>query len=280
MTTSTFVFADLAGFTALTETHGDEEAIQIASEFTARVRRILPSFGAEEVKTIGDEVMIRVHEPVNAVRLGMRIADELAFHGSPPVRVGMHSGSALARDGDWFGATVNLASRVTRAAKPGEVLLTEQTRRQLGGGAGIELEERGEHYFKNVSEPTFVYRALSPGHESKRLEVDPVCRMAVDPARAARTERRRGIPYFFCSDECRRLFDQEPRRYVAMSPGARAARRGFLINLATFAIIGGVHLVAWVAGGMGGESPPPMLFLFVAWAIVLVFHYRSVREVL
>lgn len=129
---------------------------------------MLPGFGAEEVKTIGDEVMIRVDEPVNAVRLGIRIADELAFHGSPPVRVGMHSGPAVARDGDWFGATVNLASRVTRAAKPGEVLLTNQTREQLAGRHGIELEERGAHYFRNLSEPTLVYRALSPGQESKR----------------------------------------------------------------------------------------------------------------
>ena len=104
--------------------------------------------------------------------------------------------------------------------------------------------------------------------------------MAVDPGRAVGAERRRGIRYFFCSDDCRRLFDEEPRRYVATSRGARAARRGFLINIATFAIIGGVHLVAWVAGGMEGESPPPMLFLFLAWAIVLVFPYRSVREVL
>ena len=102
--------------------------------------------------------------------------------------------------------------------------------------------------------------------------------MAVDPGRAVGAERRRGIRYFFCSDDCRRLFDEEPRRYVATSRGARAARRGFLINIATFAIIGGVHLVAWVAGGLEGESPPPMLFLFLAWAIVLVFHYRSVRE--
>ena len=70
------------------------------------------------MKTIGDEVMIRVDEPVNAVRLGIRIADELAFHGSPPVRVGMHSGPAVARDGDWFGATVNLASWVTRRPSP------------------------------------------------------------------------------------------------------------------------------------------------------------------
>lgn len=123
---SIFLFADLAGFTALTEAHGDASAAMIAGDFTAGVRKILGDFSAEEVKTIGDEVMIRVIDPDTAVRLGTRIVDDLAFHGSPPIRVGMHSGPAVSREGDWFGATVNLASRVADAAKPGEVLITDK----------------------------------------------------------------------------------------------------------------------------------------------------------
>jgi class 3 adenylate cyclase len=115
---STFVFADLAGFTALTEAHGDIEAIEIASRFTAQVHDFLPEHGAEQIKTIGDEVMIRVPRSSDAVRLGVRITRGLAAHGNPPVRVGMHSGPAVKRDGDWFGATINLASRVADAGPP------------------------------------------------------------------------------------------------------------------------------------------------------------------
>jgi class 3 adenylate cyclase len=157
---STFVFADLAGFTALTEAHGDAEAIEIATEFAAQVRTLLPEHHAEEVKTIGDEVMIRVAEPADAVRLGIRIAKELAAHGKPPVRVGMHSGPALRRDGDWFGATVNLASRVAEAAHPGEVLITGATRRDLGETSGFELVEHGPRYFKNIPEAVPLHRAV------------------------------------------------------------------------------------------------------------------------
>jgi adenylate cyclase len=276
---STFVFADLAGFTALTEAHGDPEAIDIASSFAADVRALLRDYGGEEVKTIGDEVMIRVADPVQAIRLGLRIVEKLAAHGSPPVRVGMHSGPATRRNGDWFGATVNLASRVSGAANAGEVLLTEETRRQAGElDEAFELEDRGTQHFKHVPEPIPVYRALGHGRAGHHLEIDPVCWMAVDPARAESVRKRRGIEYFFCSSQCRRLFDQEPRRYVATSRAARAARKGFLINLSIFLIVGGAHLISWAFGS--GHVRPSMLILFGAWAIALAFHFRSVRSVL
>jgi adenylate cyclase len=277
---NTFVFADLAGFTALTEAHGDDAATAIAADFTAAVRRILADFDAEEVKTIGDEVMVRAADPETAVRLGMRIVDDLAFHGSPPVRVGMHSGPAIRRDGDWFGSAVNVASRVTDAARPGEVLLTDETRRQLGdGGGGINLEELGARYFKHVPELIPVYRVNEASSVRGSLEVDPVCRMAVARDRADSMKKRRGIAYYFCSAECRRQFDQDPRRYIALSPGARTARRGFLINLAAFTVVGGAHLAVWAARGFTDASVG-MLLLFAVWAGALVVHYRAVRAVI
>ena len=276
---STFVFADLAGFTALTEAHGDQEAIDIAVRFADRVRELLPDYGAEEVKSIGDELMIRVEDPVGAVNFGIRIVDELAFHGSPPVRVGMHSGSATRLGGDWYGGTVNLASRVVDAARPGEVLITAETRRQVQGRDGIEIEERGTRRFKHVVEPIAVYEALAAGGRSRRLEIDPVCRMAVDPSRAASSRRRLGLSYYFCSADCREKFDAGPKGYIATTAGARAARMGFLINLSAFVIVGAVHLISWAARGFTADSPG-MFALFSVWAAALVFHYRTVRRVL
>jgi class 3 adenylate cyclase/YHS domain-containing protein len=277
---STFVFADLAGFTALTEAHGDAKALQIASQFAAQVRALLQEHHAEEIKTIGDEVMIRVAQPGDAVRLGIRITKELAAHGKPPVRVGMHSGPAVRQDGDWFGASVNLASRVTDAAGPGEVLITDGTRSDLGESGGFELIERGSRYFKNIPEPVPLYRAVGAGEPPIELALDPVCRMAVDPRRAAATRHRIGLTYHFCSPECTAAFSASPRSYIATGAAERAARRGFLINSGVFLVVGTAHLVAWIADSQDRHGVPPMLFLFVAWAIVLVFHFRAVRRVL
>ena len=64
----TFLFADLAGFTALTEAHGDEDAAKLAMEFCDSVRELPPDFGAEEVRTIGDAVMLRCDDPRTSVR--------------------------------------------------------------------------------------------------------------------------------------------------------------------------------------------------------------------
>lgn len=276
---STFVFADLAGFTALTEAHGDDSATMIAGDFTGAVRKLLADFDAEEVKTIGDEVMIRAADPNTAVRMGVRIVHDLAFHGSPPVRVGMHSGPAIRRDGDWFGATVNLASHVADAARPGEVLLTDETRKRLRRGNGVRLEQGGERYFKHVPELISVYRVAGANAAGSELEIDPVCRMAVARDRAHSMRKRRGIAYYFCSAECRRDFDEDPRRYIALSPGARAARKGFLINLAAFLVVGSVHLAGWAMRDFS-DPAPGMLLLYAIWAIALAVHYRAVRSVI
>jgi adenylate cyclase len=277
---STFLFADLAGFTALTEAHGDAEATEIALDFAANVRAMLGEYEGEEVKTIGDEVMVRVADPIRAIQLGLRIVERLARPGSPPVRVGMHSGPAVARDGDWFGGTVNLASRVAGAARPGEVLLTESTRLQAGEPAEVEFEQRGDRFFKHIPAPIPVYRAVDGRGAGHHLEIDPVCRMAVDPEAAVRARRRRGISYYFCSSECARAFDEDPRRYVASSPAARVARRGFLINLAAFLTVGMIHLFVWGLAPEHEAGSPWMLSLYGVWAGALVIHYRSIRRVL
>jgi adenylate cyclase len=83
--------------------------------------------GGELLKTIGDAVMVRHSDSADAVALGLTAAhDVIAGHGFPAVRVGMQHGPAIARAGDWFGATVNLAARVAAVAAGGEVLLAEQ----------------------------------------------------------------------------------------------------------------------------------------------------------
>ena len=140
----TFLFADLSGFTALTEAHGDEQAADLVGGFCVAVRGLLAEHQAQEVKTIGDALMLRTGDAAAAVRLGLCIVHEVgARHGFPLVRVGMHSGPAVERGGDWFGATVNLAARVSAAAAGGEALLTAVTRTASGDVAGVELRERG-----------------------------------------------------------------------------------------------------------------------------------------
>jgi class 3 adenylate cyclase len=184
---ATFLFADIAGFTALTEAHGDEEAAEIVAAFGDAVRRELPASGGTQVKTIGDALMLSLPDPAPAVLLGLRITQELMLgHGAPAVRVGLHHGPAVERSGDYFGAAVNLAARVSAEAAGGEVLLTASTGALAPRIEGVVYEPRGRRQLRNVREPVELLRAVRVGQRGVGvLPYDPVCRMAVDPDRSA-----------------------------------------------------------------------------------------------
>jgi adenylate cyclase len=149
----TFLFADLVGFTALAAAEGDDRAAEVAVELRERVRRLLPGHRAEEVKAIGDGLMLRCDDPGHAVRLGARIVRELERVGLPPVRVGVHSGPAVNRSGDWYGTTVNVAARLCAAASGGEVLVSDATLKAAGEVPRVRLGESRLHWLKNIVEP-------------------------------------------------------------------------------------------------------------------------------
>src|SRR5207253_7914997 len=114
------------------------------------VRALLGDHGTEEVKTIGDALMRHARDPAWAVELGLRIVEDVGSrHNFPVVRVGMHTGAAVERTGDWFGAAVNLAARVSAAAAGSEVLLTSATRRAAGTLTGIGLHPRRRQSVKD-----------------------------------------------------------------------------------------------------------------------------------
>jgi adenylate cyclase len=213
---ATFLFADIAGFTALTETHGDEQAAQVVERFCDAVALELPRFGATHVKTIGDALMLRIPDPTQAVLLGLRIAlDLLRGPRAPAVRVGLHHGPAIERDRDYFGAAVNLAARVSAAATGGEVLLTAQTAALTGNVEGVRYESRGSPELRNVRERVELIAAIRAGQTTAhRLTIDPVCRMAVDPKSAAGRLVIDDTVYFFCSLACAGEFARAPERFV------------------------------------------------------------------
>jgi adenylate cyclase len=218
----TFLFADLAGFTALTEAHGDEEAVELAVEFGECVRGLAAEEGGEEVKAIGDAVMLRCDRESAAVELGLRIVEAVRSRQRfPAVRVGMHTGPGIERGGDWFGAAVNLAARVCGAAGGDEVLLTEATRTAAGKLEGIDLHRHGERRFRNVRDPVYLYRAVREGAEREGSPIDPVCRMVVDPGQAAGELSYQDREYHFCSLDCARTFAAAPEEYAGWGEGGR-----------------------------------------------------------
>jgi adenylate cyclase len=212
---TTFLFADIAGFTALTEAHGDEEAANLVADFANRIRAELPPRGAAHVKTIGDALMLRIDDPGEAIRVALRIGQVMRDHGAPAVRVGLHHGPAVERDGDYFGATVNLAARVSAEAVGGEVLVTGATAALAPDLDGVIYEPRGRRELRNVSEPVELFAAIPLGEAGETdLAADPVCRMTVDPQRAVGRIVFDDEVFFLCSLECTAAFARRPERFA------------------------------------------------------------------
>jgi adenylate cyclase len=156
----TFLFADIAGYSLLTELYGDDAAADLAMRFVAGASTVACDHGAEVVKGLGDAVMVHADDAGRAVRLALDLLREVGRDKAmPPLHAGLHTGPAVGRDGDWWGAAVNIAARVAAVAGPGQVLLTEATRLAAGETDSIRLRELGPLRLKNIALPVKVYAA-------------------------------------------------------------------------------------------------------------------------
>jgi adenylate cyclase len=160
----TFMFADISGYSRLTELNGDEAAAEVALSFLAKASSLAPSHQAEVIKCLGDGVMVHARDAGDTVDLALELLSEWAQDPSlPPIHIGLHTGPALERAHDWWGGTVNIAARVAAAAGAGQLLLTDATRVAAGELRATRLRALGWLRFKNIPAPVEVYEASRSG---------------------------------------------------------------------------------------------------------------------
>ncbi len=153
----TIAFADLAGYTRLTEERGDEEAVGTVERFVESVEQSLP-IDARVIKTLGDEVMIVGADPVAITEWAVDFQARTP-PGDPQPRMGVHVGRALYREGDYYGREVNQAARVVARAAGGEVLVTRAVVDVASGSGALAFELIGEVGLKGFSQPTELFLA-------------------------------------------------------------------------------------------------------------------------
>jgi len=205
---ATFCFVDLAGFTALTEAQGDNDAADVATRF-ADMARVSLGPGDCLIKTIGDAVFILSPSATSGIalieRMLMRACSQPSF---PALRAGLHFGEAVQRDGDVFGAAVNLAARVAAEAYAGEVICTQAIADEARD-QDIPVVELGPVPLKNVRKSIELFSlALMVGDNATPL--DPVCHSPVDRRSAAGRLRYANVEYWFCSLTCAAAFASNP----------------------------------------------------------------------
>jgi class 3 adenylate cyclase len=155
----TFVFADLVGYTALTEQRGDEAAASVAREFRRTMCALSRDHGAWQVKSMGDGVMIWAPDAGQAMALAAQAVNDVGTRPDLlPVRVGVHTGAVVMRGCDWYGGAVNVAARLAAEANPNEALVSAATRDAALGRPALSLGAPRELVLRGLERPIATWR--------------------------------------------------------------------------------------------------------------------------
>ena len=153
------VFADLSGFTRLTDEYGDELAARHASTLADLAVAAAQAFRGRLVKQLGDGVMLAFGRAGDAVGAAFELRRGAEEQGLPPVHTGISAGPVVERDGDFYGRTVNLASRISAVAAPGELLANQTAAEAAEGATAVPV---GPAVLKGVAAAVPLFRLEGP----------------------------------------------------------------------------------------------------------------------
>ena len=155
-------FLDVTGYTRLTQERGDTAAAGLAEQLGRLVQRSSVKYGGRPIKWLGDGVMLFFPDPGRGVVAALEMSTGVAEAGLPPAHVGLHAGPVIFQDGDYYGQTVNLASRIADYARPGEVLVSQEVV-AASAGAEVVFREIGPVELKGVAGAIRLHAATRPG---------------------------------------------------------------------------------------------------------------------
>lgn len=197
------LMSDLSGYTALTEVHGSFTAADLIDKYLKIVDDSLAG-DARLIDRTGDAIMIVSTSPECILATSLQLLNKthgeenfLQLHG------GIHFGKVLKRNESYFGAPINLTSRIMNKAKPGTFLCSNDFVEVLTNKSFASFQSLGKQLFKNVRFEKEVFE-IKHDHSSSFF-VDPVCRMLIlDQSKAIKHYKSEEI--YFCSMECHDLY--------------------------------------------------------------------------
>lgn len=209
-----FLLADLAGYVALTEAHGNAGALEAIERLLALVQGALAP-GARLVERVGDQVVVAADDAGAALDTALRLLTSAAAEPRfPPLRIGGHAGLVLDRDGAYFGAALNVAARVAARARPGQVLCTAAFAEAARGRPGVVVQSLGSVPLRHMVEPVELFEVTAGVETKPGAVIDPVCHMQLVPADAVASVRRGDRTYYFCCEGCATAFADRPDAFA------------------------------------------------------------------
>jgi adenylate cyclase len=155
-------FLDITGYTRLTEERGDAAAAQLAEDLGGVVRQTSVQHGGRTVKWLGDGVMLHFPNPGEGVVAALDMVDAIVGAGMPPAHVGLHAGPVIFQEGDYYGQTVNLASRIADFAQAGQVIVSHAVV-DAAAGSPVAFRDVGPVELKGVAGAMALYAASRTG---------------------------------------------------------------------------------------------------------------------
>jgi class 3 adenylate cyclase/poly(3-hydroxybutyrate) depolymerase len=157
------MFTDIVGYSALTQ-RNESLALSLLSEHNRIIRATLVPHHGTEIKTVGDAFLVEFGSALDAVRCAIAIQAALQAHNTSDgaeaihVRIGIHLGDVVYREGDVFGDGVNIAARIQSLADAGEICVSEDVARQVQNKLDVPMVNLGQRTLKNIQLPVDVYK--------------------------------------------------------------------------------------------------------------------------
>ena len=152
-------FVDISGYTTMTEHRGDPEAVRAAETIRERAQRVSQRHNGSLIKLLGDGAMLHFNDVGNAVEAVYELV-QLLQDDNLPAHAGIHAGSMMEHDGDYYGSTVNLASRIAGQASAGEVLISAAVA-ERSDASQFTFKALPPAQLKGLDHPVEIYRVVS-----------------------------------------------------------------------------------------------------------------------
>jgi class 3 adenylate cyclase/YHS domain-containing protein len=205
------LMADLTGYTAMTDIHGGASAARIVNKYMQLVEE--SRFGTTQVvQRIGDQVVMIAEIPVDLVTTAQKLITIAHEQDFLSIHMGIHYGPILIDNGNLFGSTINLASRIMNHAKGGQILCSSAYVNELAPGVEFKFISIGKHKFKNVLSHIEIFELSTI--QSNPFYIDPVCHMLVDPGKEDHVVTYQNETFHFCSNHCMNLFTAYPESFL------------------------------------------------------------------
>src|SRR3954466_12271129 len=170
------MFTDMVGYSAMSQ-RDDKLALQLLEEHRGLLREIFPRFNGVEIKTIGDAFLVEFGSALEAAQCAIEIQRTLAKRNLGvahdrriELKIGIHIGDVMHRDGDVYGDGVNIASRIEPLAGAGGICISTDVERQIRNALEARFEKFGAAELKNISLPMELFRIVLPWETSARAQ--------------------------------------------------------------------------------------------------------------